>query len=322
MIDLSGCLHDVGRRTLEATKLYKACTEYGFFYIVGHGIESLLMDRLQALSRQFFELPLAAKMQLRMELGGQAWRGYFPVGSELTSGQPDHKEGLYFGQELSLDHALVKAGTPLHGPNLFPSESGFKETVLTYMEQVTGVGHLLMRLVALSLKLKEDYFETLYTKDPLILFRIFHYPPDTDPKSSWGVGEHTDYGVLTILKQDDCGGLQVKTGSGWIEAPPVADSFVCNIGDMLDRMTGGLYLSTPHRVRNISGKSRYSFPLFFDPHFSSVVQPIFRERPPVDHQLQRWDQASVHSFKGTYGDYLLGKVAKVFPELKKVVLPK
>lgn len=136
------------------------------------------------------------------------------------------------------------------------------------------------------------------------------------------MGEHTDYGVLTILKQDDCGGLQVKTGSGWIEAPPLADSFVCNIGDMLDRMTGGLYLSTPHRVRNISGKSRYSFPLFFDPNFNSVVSPIFKEKPPIDNQLNRWDQTSVHLLSGTYGDYLLGKVAKVFPELKKAVLPK
>ncbi len=153
VIDVTDCLQDASRRTLEAKRLYKACTEYGFFYIVGHGIKSTLVDRLQALSRDFFSLPLEAKMQLRMELGGQAWRGYFPVGGELTSGQPDLKEGLYFGQELAPDHPLVSAGTPLHGANLFPSIVGFKETVLAYMDQVTALGHLLMRLVALSLNL-------------------------------------------------------------------------------------------------------------------------------------------------------------------------
>jgi isopenicillin N synthase-like dioxygenase len=77
-------------------------------------------------------------------------------------------------------------------------------------------------------------------------------------------GEYTDYGLLTILKQDESGGLQVKSQSQWIEAPPVHESFVCNISDMLDRLTGWLYRSTPHRVRNLSGRDRISFPFFFD----------------------------------------------------------
>ena len=89
-----------------------------------------------------------------------------------------------------------------------------------------------------------------------------------------GVGEHTDYGLLTILRQDMSGGLEVKTKSGWVAAPPIPNSFVCNIGDMLDRMTGGRYLSTPHRVRNLAGHNRLSFPFFFDPNFSAEVRPI------------------------------------------------
>ena len=90
----------------------------------------------------------------------------------------------------------------------------------------------------------------------------------------WGVGEHTDYGLLTILKQDDAGGLEVKSRTGWVPAPPVPGSFVCNIGDMLDRMTGGLYRSTPHRVRNLARRARLSFPFFFDPAFDARIQPI------------------------------------------------
>jgi isopenicillin N synthase-like dioxygenase len=125
--------------------------------------------------------------------------------------------------------------------------------------------------------------------------------------------------VLTILRQDEVGGLQVKSRGRWIPAPPVPGAFVCNIGDMLDRMTRGLYRSTPHRVLNASGRGRLSFPFFFDPAFDARIEPIdLRGAPsPPDDREERWDKASVHDFHGTYGDYILGKVAKVFPELRE-----
>ena len=193
---------------------------------------------------------METKLGIRMALGGRAWRGYFRVGDELTSGKPDQKEGLYFGAELPADDPRVLAGTPLHGPNLFPARpEGLREAVLEYMAALTGLGHRLVAGLALSLGLEESYFADHGTREPLTLFRIFNYPPPADP-SLWGVGEHTDYGLLTILLQDDAGGLEVKSRSRWVPAPPVPGSFVCNIGDMLDRMTGGLYRSTPHRVRN------------------------------------------------------------------------
>lgn len=307
-----------------AAAVRKACCESGFFYVIHHGVDEALQMRLEQLSQRFFQQDEATRMQIRMALAGKAWRGYFPVGAELTSGKPDLKEGLYLGTELAADHPKVKAGVPLHGANLFPALPGFKETVLEYMDAVTRLGHRLMEVLGLSLGLAEDYFHQHYTKDPLILFRIFHYPPDPTPQTdeSWGVGEHTDYGLLTILKQDHCGGLQVKSKSRWVEAPPVPQSFVCNIGDMLDRMTGGLYRSTPHRVRNISGRNRYSYPLFFDPGFDTEVKPLPLVQAPQDDREERWDKASVHAFQGTYGDYILSKVSKVFPELKQEVLEK
>ena len=129
------------------------------------------------------------------------------------------------------------------------------------------------------------------------------------------MGEHTDYGILTILLQDTVGGLQVKSPAGWIAAPPLPGSFVCNIGDMLDRMTGGVYRSTPHRVLNKSTSGRLSYPFFFDPSFDSEVRPIDSKLIVAEDKLQRWDGASVHEFHGTYGDYLLEKVSQVFPEL-------
>ena len=259
-----------------------------------------------------------------MSLGGRAWRGYFPVGGELTSGKPDLKEGIYFGAELEDDHPLVMAGTPLHGPNLFPADMPpFRETVLAYMAALTTLGHSLMAGIALSLGLEESYFFDRYTSEPLILFRIFNYPPhppNTAAESNLGVGEHTDYGLLTILRQDMSGGLEIKIKSRWVAAPPIPNSFVCNIGDMLDRMTGGRYLSTPHRVRNLAGHNRLSFPFFFDPNFSAEVRPIEIDAKANDNKEERWDRASVHEFNGTYGDYLLSKVSKVFPELRRKVL--
>lgn len=308
-------------RRLVAEQIRNACCEVGFFYITDHGVPIELQNRLEALSREFFAEPLERKMAISMALGGRAWRGYFPVGDELTSGQPDWKEGVYFGAELSEDHPLVKAGTPMHGANLFPTNPPlFRETVLEYMAAMTDLGHTLMAGIALSLGLEESYFADRYTAEPLTLFRIFNYP--SGKETGWGVGEHTDYGLLTILKQDDSGGLQVKSKTGWpdsewIAAPPIENSFVCNIGDMLDRMTGGLYRSTPHRVRNTSSTNRLSFPFFFDPNFNAEVKAIQPKLPTQDDREYRWDHASVHDFSGTYGDYLLSKVSKVFPQLQR-----
>jgi isopenicillin N synthase-like dioxygenase len=181
-----------------------------------------------------------------------------------------------------------------------------------------------MRGVAVSLDLPEDYFAGGYTAEPTVLFRIFHYPPAPAHGDDWGVGEHTDYGLLTLLLQDDNGGLQVKTPRGWIDAPPVPGTFVCNIGDMLDRMTRGVYRSTPHRVRNRAGRDRLSLPFFFDPNWTAEVRPIdapaLQGITTIDDRAERWDGQSIHAFRGTYGEYLLGKVAKVFPELRAEVL--
>ncbi|MCC5639582.1 isopenicillin N synthase family oxygenase [Nostoc sp. CHAB 5844] len=323
IIDISTLVTESGDRNHTAAEIGQACHEYGFFYIVGHGVDAELQQRLEYFSREFFAQDLETKLQIRMALGGKAWRGYFPVGGELTSGKPDLKEGIYFGAELGEEHPQVKAGTPMHGANLFPSHMPlFRETVLEYMTAMTKLGHILMTGIALSLGLEASYFSDRYTGDPLILFRIFNYPPDqfANGEIRWGVGEHTDYGVLTILKQDDLGGLQIKSKSRWIDAPPVPNSFVCNIGDMLDRMTGGLYKSTPHRVQNFAERDRLSFPFFFDPNFDVEVKPIQLGQVVQEDWQERWDKASVHNFRGTYGDYVLSKVAKVFPELRRNVL--
>ncbi|HUD38103.1 MAG TPA: 2-oxoglutarate and iron-dependent oxygenase domain-containing protein [Streptosporangiaceae bacterium] len=310
-----------GARASVAGQIQAACRERGFFYVTGHGVPADLLNELAEASAEFFALPLADKLEITMDRGGPAWRGFFPVGAELTSGRPDLKEGLYLGTELPADDPRVLAGIPLHGANLFPRQvPRLGPLVLAYLDALTSLGQAVLAGIALSLGLDAAYFATSYTADPTVLFRIFHYPPSPPMTEDWGVGEHTDYGLVTLLAQDDSGGLQVAAPEGWIDAPPIPGTLVCNIGDMLDRLTGGWYKSTPHRVRNLSGHGRLSFPFFLDPGFDAEVPPLPDLAATADDGGRRWDGEDLRAFTGTYGDYLLGKVSKVFPQLRRDVI--
>ena len=294
-----------------AATIDEACRDVGFFYVTGHGIDAALGERLDDATHAFFALPDAAKARVAMAVGGPAWRGWFPLGAELTSGVPDGKEGYYFGAEEP------PSDVPLHGPNLWPAEvPALRDAVLGWLDAMTALGHRLCGLLGVPGELYAD---------PTILFRIFRYPamssPDagaaggSPPRSTWGVAEHTDYGLLTILRQDGVPGLQVRlpaTGE-WVDAPPVDGAFVCNVGDVLERVSGGRWRSTPHRVRNTTGADRYSFPFFFDPSWDAAI-PDAGGTP-----IERWDGQDLYAVRGTYGDYLLSKVAKVFPDLFRAV---
>ena len=301
-----------------ARRIDAACRSVGFFSIVGHGVSNRLQERLEAAAHRFFSQTATAKSEISMARAGAAWRGWFPVGGELTSGVPDRKEGIYFGVEHPPDHPRVLAGAPLHGPNQFPAESNdLRTAVLEWLDALRPVADGIMRGLALGLGLSADWFEQHLTSDPTVLFRIFHYPPEPagSETGTWGVGEHTDYGLLTLLAQDHLGGLQVRAVDGaWIDVEPAPGVIVCNLGDMLERLTGGRYRSTPHRVRNSSGQSRLSFPYFFDPSWDATVPALPIDASPLP-PGERWDDNDVTEWDDTYGNYLSGKVAKVFPDL-------
>ena len=307
---------DIVART--AGEIDSACRSLGFFRITGHGIDHDRFGALDTAAREFFAQPDHVKARVAMPLAGSAWRGWFPVRGEITSGRPDRKEGLYAGVEHPDDHPRVVAGTPLHGANLFPP-GPLGALARQWVDDMTAVATAVMEGVAVGLGLPRHWFAEHLTADPTALFRIFHYPalPDNAESDEWGVGEHTDYGLLTLLAQDDAGGLQVRTPAGaWLDVPADPDVLVCNLGDMLDKLTEGRYRSTPHRVRNLSGQSRLSFPFFFDPSWDAEMTPLpLGDSPPADDADRRWDGSSVHAWAGTYGDYLTAKVAKVFPEL-------
>ena len=300
-----------------ASVLDDACRQVGFFGIIGHGLDPELLRRLERTSHEFFRRSDIEKAEIAMDRAGAAWRGWFPVGGELTSGRPDRKEGIYFGTEHAADHPRVVASTPLHGTNLFPTEpAALRDAVLDWLGALRPVADAVMRGLGLGLGLPDRWFRDHLTADPTILFRIFHYPPsDPDHPDEWGVGEHTDYGLLTLLAQDDLGGLEVQAVDGrWISVDADPGVIVCNIGDMLERLTGGRYRSTPHRVRNVAGSSRLSFPYFFDPSWDATVPVLPLEGPPLPDRI-RWDGGDATAWDGTYGDYLTAKVSAVFPDL-------
>lgn len=250
-------------------------------------------------------------------------RGYFPLDGELTLNKPDRKEGYYFGSQLEKTHPKVLAGEPMHGPNKWPDATvfpNFDKLILEYMDALTNLGHILMGSIAIGLGLDENFFREKFTAEPFTPFRLFYYPKDPrnlgeeEGDERWGVGEHTDYGVLTILLQDDCGGLQVKNRDGvWIETPPVPNSFIVNIGDMLEIWTCGLYRATPHRAKNMSRRDRISAPFFFDPNFDCMIEPLEQySNKGLQSPLQK-----KYTFPLRYGDYIFAKVMNCFPALKR-----
>lgn len=306
-----------------ASSLDRACRERGFFYVTGHGVPEQLLEVLERESRRYFALPADAKAAIAMERGGRAWRGAFPLGGELTSGLPDHKEGIYFGAELPPEDPRVRAGLPFHGPNLFPELPGFRAAVLATIAAMTELGHLLARALSRALGLSDGALGEALTAEPLVLFRIFRYPPQPPGARAWGVGEHTDYGLLTILHRsasragDD--GLELREAGCWKPAPQVPGALLCNLGDMLERLTGGRWVSTPHRVRHRGSGDRLSFPFFFDPGYEAPLRPLIAPSNAAD-LAGRWDKADPSAFRGTYGAYLLSKVSKVFPELRRAAI--
>ena len=301
-----------------SSRIDGACRDIGFFAVAGHGVPSTLRCALLDAAREFFALPAESKADVSLARGGQAWRGWFPLGGELTSGVPDLKEGYYFGRELPPDPR------PMHGPNIWPAQPAtLRDAVTDWMAAMEQLGQRVLSLMARGLGLADDFFRRSLTADPTPLFRIFRYPPHPEhAPDRWGVAEHSDYGLLTLLAHDGTPGLEVKVGGKWTGAPSDPELIICNLGDMLDRLTAGRYRSTPHRVRNHTGHDRYSLPFFLDPGWDARVEPLRLEPgwvAPIDAH-ERWDRADLRDVEGTYGQWLTAKVSKVFPDLAADVL--
>lgn len=266
VIDISGlAASDPAARRAVGEALREACLAHGFFYCTGHGVPQGLVDAAMEQTRALFALPEAAKAALD-KARSPANRGYEGLGGQTLQpgAMPDRKEGFYIGEDLRPDHPRIRAGVFNAGANLWPADlPGFRPAMVAYFAALNVVAARLMAGLALSLNLAEDHFDG-FTTDPAATLRLLHYPPARpEAPDEMGAGAHTDFGGLTILLQDDNGGLQVRGPEGWIDAPPVPGAYVVNLGDMIARWTNDRYRSTLHRVINRSGRERHSIPFFY-----------------------------------------------------------
>jgi isopenicillin N synthase-like dioxygenase len=278
VIDIAGLAGDLAARRAVAQKLRAACIDTGFFYIERHGAPSSLIEEVFGQSRAFFALPMEQKLALSMA-HSRCRHGYEPLKAQTLEpgAPPDLKEGFLAGEDLAADHPAVLNDPGNIGPNQWPAQlPRFKTSMISYVAAMKALTKTLMRGLALSLDLEEDYFDD-FCRDPVLTLRLLHYPPqpaNPEPNEK-GCGAHTDWGGVTVLLQDSAGGLQVQHADGsWIAAPPIAGTFVVKIGDLFARWTNNLYRSTVHRVINKSGRDRYSVPFFLDGRSDHLVSCI------------------------------------------------
>ncbi|MDF2076706.1 2-oxoglutarate and iron-dependent oxygenase domain-containing protein [Pseudomonas mendocina] len=257
-----------------AEQIDRACRDWGFFYIVGHPIGAERIDALLSAAKTFFAQP--AEEKLRIDITQTAHhRGYGAIATEqLDPSKPsDLKETFDMGFHMPADHPEVLAGKPLRGPNRHPDMPDWAELMESHYTDMQELAKTLLRAMAMALDIEHDFFDARF-HEPISVLRMIHYPPRHTASSAeqQGAGAHTDYGCVTLLYQDEAGGLQVRARSGkWIDAPPIAGSFVVNIGDMMARWSNDRYTSTPHRVISPLGVDRYSMPFFAEPHPDTLI---------------------------------------------------
>jgi isopenicillin N synthase-like dioxygenase len=281
LIDLAGALQ-VGapRGPQVAAQLREACMGPGFFYVTHHGVPHELIAQQFALATRFFDLPLAEKQAISLHQSS-SMRGYESLGGQTldATARPDLKESFYCGLDYPADHPYVQRGYHSYGTNQWPAPlPTLAPQCRAYIAAMQALALRLMQLMALSLDLPEDYFDHTH-QNPMLTLRLLRYPPHPVGADAltFGAGEHTDWGAITVLAQDHPGGLEVKLPSGeWVAATPVQGALVVNLGDMIPRWTNGVYRSNPHRVRNVhsAGAPRHSIPFFYTPDYEAQVSPV------------------------------------------------
>ncbi|CAL5228420.1 g11552 [Coccomyxa viridis] len=287
-----------------ATQLHQACRDVGFFYIQGHGMSGSVSNGVRQEARRWFNMPAHVKEQIALN-PHTAFRGYQQLGANVTRYDGGFQRDWHEAIDLYKEEADASA-SPVHGQNQWPSHSPAFEAVLRqYISGCLSIGQAVMRGIAQGLGLQDDFFESkagglTNAESSYWVTRVIHYPPLQEGKQESGgaavkgsseaaaggeidravqlsCGEHTDYGLLTIVNQDpDIPALQVKNARGeWITAAPIPGTFVCNIGDMMRVYTNGAYTPTLHRVVNADpSRSRVSVPFFYETAFDAEVAPV------------------------------------------------
>ncbi|XP_026455925.1 probable 2-oxoglutarate-dependent dioxygenase At3g50210 isoform X1 [Papaver somniferum] len=292
-------------------QLDQACKEAGFFYVKGHGISDSLIKEVRDMTRKFFDLPFDEKVKIKMS-SETGFRGYQRIGENVTQGKADMHEAIDCYREVK-PGMYGDLGKAIEGFNKWPdSPSNFYSVVGEYINLLTDLSRNILRGIALALGGCPGEFEGERAGDPFWVMRFIGYPGISDakglemPENDIGCGAHTDYGLLTLVNQDDeIPALQVRNQAGeWIWAVPIPGTFVCNIGDMLKIWSNGLYESTLHRVINNSPKYRVSVAFFYEPNFDAVIEPL---------EFCKQKLGGIEKCESTiYGEHLVRKVLTNF----------
>lgn len=286
VIDLApGAAGEAGRRQVADT-VAEACERVGFLVVTGHGVPAAVIDRAWAAAHAFFDLPEAAKRTVVMPRPGYPY-GYSPVAGESLARSlgdrrpPDLKESFSIGPaDLTPPPESEDAVAFAWAANLWPAEPpGFRDAMLAYYRELSGLAGRLMRLFALGLGLPESFFDGRIDR-AISALRLLNYPdqPVAPEPGQLRAGAHTDYGSLTILlPQDAPGGLEVQGLDGtWYAVPTVPGGFVVNLGDLMARWTNDRWRSTLHRVVNpppdaAGSTRRQSIAFFHQPNWDAEI---------------------------------------------------
>lgn len=304
VIDISP-LYAGGDPTAVARELYRAATEVGFIYVRGHGISRETIARTREHGFRFFRLPAEEKAK---SATNSYHHGYLrPGGSKMyDDAKVDLKESFLWGVELDDAAYAAARDNPMLGPNVWPAAlPDFKDGVYPFLPAAQTCAEHILRAFAIGAGLPADTF-LKHTDRPVSRGSIQYYPPQPADSNGeqFGVAPHTDFGVLTVLCQDEVGGLQIQDLHGdWLAVPPIPDTLVINVGDLLERWSNGVYRSTPHRVINASGRERMSLVVGYDPNYESLVDPAVMCRDADDEPKYQ---------PITVGDYLMWRFEKAF----------
>ena len=281
-----------------------ACREWGFFQVVNHGIPENLIDATWRETAAFFTGPQRVKDAI-MRTRENPW-GYY--NNELTKNQRDKKEVFDY---------TTDGVDPIYGAkNRWPDVDGsFRSTLRDYRDAVTGLSLSLLEAFCVGLDLPADFMRADFEKDHTGFIRLNYYPV-RDPLARPGIGQlpvadlgvhhHTDAGALTVLLQDDVGGLQVFKDGYWHDIPPVPGAFVINTGDMMQVWSNDIYQAAVHRVLAMDSRDRYSIPFFFNPSARTEVSPlpsVVSEERPARYRTISWSEFRGKRTDGDYADY-------------------
>jgi isopenicillin N synthase-like dioxygenase len=306
VIDIGAVVHDASAPAAAAAveAIAAACRDWGFFQVVNHGVPGELIDATWRETADFFHQPQAVKDSI-MRTRDNPW-GYY--NNELTKNQRDKKEVFDFTTE-GVD-PIYRAEN--RWPDLGPR---FRDTMAAYRDAVTDLGLSLLEAFCVGLDLPADFMRPDFERNHTGFIRLNYYPVadplETStvahlPTADLGVHHHTDAGALTVLLQDDVGGLQVFRDQLWHDVPPTPGAFVINTGDMMQVWSNDIYQAAVHRVLAMERRDRFSIPFFFNPAAAAEVSPlpsVVTADRPARYRTINWAEFRGRRTDGDYADY-------------------